>query len=580
MKKICILILLLVCAGMTVCSAADIEVNIDKKTGEVSVSGSPGAGNAEKKMMLYALKEGDVLTGLNSDETQNKTEIFSAIEYCQADSEGNYIFPNVKMRSADGRYIFYVTADHSDATYQSESLYVISESTAKALRDIFENKDAASIKTAIKNNSVKLDTPVLNLIEDDTALEKIAQKLANKEYESNDDIIEAVNKASFEAAMETTVPAAALDMLLYPEKNDSMKEYVELANSVNLMTEKSKLSPYKTLEQLMQADRIKIFESVSKAGYTDTADMFDKINMAVIMYRIQNCLGYGDITGVLSEYQDVIEGFSYSDYSQSVYLNDLNKTLVGESFTKTKELSDYIKKYLADKSAATPPSGGSTGWGTSGGSGSGGGNSSGSSSPIISGNNTGSPVVPPEPVLGNEEEPFTDIGNFGWAKEAINYLSKKGIVSGKGDKLFAPQDNVTREEFVKMIVLAFDLKSADKGEMNFSDVDLGKWYAPYIKTAYNLGIVNGLADNSFGIGSYISRQDMAVMITRAKNIELTDKTSEKKFTDSEQIADYARASVDYLHNAGVINGYDDGSFRPAANVTRAEAAKVLYGLLK
>lgn len=102
----------------------------------------------------------------------------------------------------------------------------------------------------------------------------------------------------------------------------------------------------------------------------------------------------------------------------------------------------------------------------------------------------------------------------------------------------------------------------------------------YIKTAYALGIVNGVSENSFGIGAYISRQDMAVMITRAKNIELADNTPDNTFTDADTIAEYARTSVDYLQNAGVINGYDDGSFRPSGNVTRAETAKVLYGLLK
>ena len=569
MKKLFILTLISICTSIAVCSAADIEVTINNETGEVSVSGSPGTGNAEKKMMLYALKEGDVLTGLNPDETQKETEIFSAIEYCEADGEGNYTFPNVQMRSADGRYIFYVTADHSDTTYQSEPLYVISEATAESLRDVFENKDAASIKASIKNNSVKLDAPVLNLITDDAALEIIAQKLANKTYDSNDAIIKAVNIASFETAMETTVPAAVMDSVIYPEYNESMKEYTELANSVNLMEEKSQLSTFKHIEKLSQSGRINILESVSKTGYTGSDDMFDKISMAVIMDQIKNCSGYGDITGVLSEYQDVIEGFTYSDYSSSRYLNDLNKTLLTKSFIKTKELSDYITKYYADKEAASSSS--SSGTSSSKGSG---------AAPVIHGNVVGSPVTPPEPILGSNEESFNDISDVDWAKEAINYLAEKGIVSGRDEKRFAPKDNVKREEFVKMIVLAFDLKNDGNSDISFSDVNTDEWYAPYIKTAYALGIVNGVSKNKFGIGSYISRQDMAVMITRAKNIELADNTPENTFTDAEQIADYARVSVAYLKNAGVINGYDDGSFRPSGNVTRAETAKVLYGLLK
>lgn len=569
MKKLFILTLISICTSIAVCSAADIEVTINNETGEVSVSGSPGAGNAEKKMMLYALKEGDVLTGLNPDETQKETEIFSAIEYCEADREGNYTFPNVQMRNADDRYIFYVTADHSDTTYQSDPLYVISESAAESLRDVFLVNDAASIKAAIKNNSVKLDAPVLNLITDDATLEIIAQKLAYKTYDSNDDIIKAVNIASFETAMETTVPAAIMDSVLYPEYNESMKEYTELANSVNLMAEKSHLSTFKQIKKLSQSERINILESVSKTGYTGSNDMFDKISMAVIMDQIKNCSGYGDITGVLSDYQDAIEGFSYSSYSSSRYLNDLNKTLLTKSFIKTKELSDYITKYYADKEAASS----SISSGTSSSKGSG-------TAPVIYGNIVGSPVTPPEPILGSNEERFNDISDVDWAKEAINYLAEKGIVSGRDEKRFAPKDNVKREEFVTMLVRAFDLKNDGNSDMSFSDVNTDEWYAPYIKTAYALGIVKGVSEEEFGIGIYISRQDMAVMITRAKNIETADNMPENTFTDENQIADYARVSVAYLKNAGVINGYDDGSFRPYGNVTRAETAQVLYGLLK
>ena len=131
-----------------------------------------------------------------------------------------------------------------------------------------------------------------------------------------------------------------------------------------------------------------------------------------------------------------------------------------------------------------------------------------------------------------------------------------------------------------MLVLAFDLKNDGNSDISFSDVNTDEWYAPYIKTAYALGIVKGVSEEEFGIGIYISRQDMAVMITRAKNIETADNMPENTFADEDQIADYARVSVAYLKNAGVINGYDDGSFRPYGNATRAETAKILYGLLK
>ena len=573
MKKLFILSLLAMCASITVCSAADIEVTADPETGKVSVSGNPGEHNAEKKMMLYALKEGDSLTELNPDETQKETDIISAIEYCEAESDGTYSFLNVSMRSADDRYIFYVTADHSDVMYVSEPIYVTSKDTANTMKNAFENKSASEIKTELKNKTVKIDAPILNLVDDDIVLEKVAEKLANREYKTNAELVTAVNTASFETAMENTVSGDALELLLYPDKNAVMKDYAELARSVNKMSEKSELSTFKYIETISDSEKGAILDSVSKTGYSGSDDMFDKINMAVIMHRINGCSGYGGIKDILSEHEDAIEGFSYREYSTSNYVNDLNKAIMKKDFVKTKELSDYITKYLDDRES-------SKGSGGSSGGSSGGGSSSGNRGPSI----IGVPVTPPAPVLEKEEENddklFTDIADVEWAGEAINYLAEKGVLSGKGDKIFAPSDNVKREEFVKMLVLAFDLKNEDNGDIAFSDVNSEEWYVPYIKTAYGLGIVNGISEDEFGIGSYISRQDMAVMITRAKNIELTDDMADNTFTDAEQVSDYARQSVGYLKNTGVINGYSDGSFKPLGNVTRAETAKVLYGLIK
>lgn len=573
MKKIFILTLISICASITVCSAADIVVTPNTETGGVSVSGNPGAGNAEKKMMLYALKEGDTLAGLNPDETQKETDIFSAIEYCEADGEGNYNFTDIQMRSADGRYIFYVTADHSDVVYTSEPVYVTSKESAASMQNVFENKNAAEIAAALKENTVKLDAPVLNWVVDDAFLSKVAEKLANREYDTNDKLVTEVNKVSFETAMNNTVPASALEMLLYPQKYAVMEKYEALANSVNKMADKSQLSTFKYIEGMESGERAEVFASVSKTGYSGSDDMFDKINMAVIMTRIKGCSGYGNIKGILSDHRDVIEGFSYETYSASAYVNDLNKTLMTKTFTKTKELSDYIKTYLAGKVTTT---GGTTG----GGGGGGGGYTPFGNTSVNKKPDTPSPVIPPNPVLSDGEKNFNDIETVSWAKDAIMYLSEKGVISGKGDNRFAPQDNVKREEFVKMLVLAFDLKDDGEKATNFNDVNTDEWYAPYIKTAYNLGIVNGISDNSFGIGSCISRQDMAVMITRAKNVELDTSKSNSGFSDSDKIADYAGASIDYLKDKGAINGYADGTFRPHGNVTRAETAKVLYELLK
>lgn len=585
MKKIFILSLMLICLNVTLCRAQDIEVHSDMDSGTINVSGSLGIDNANRRVMLYAVKANDDISGLTLDDTQRSTDAVAAIEYCETDDDGNYSFPDVYVRGADDVYIFYVTVDNSDREYASQPVFVASKGTIDSLNRSFQNKDTESIyetmKTSFKVGGMNIDAPVFDLIDDDETLRMIAGKLANREYESTSDIIEAINKASFEVGMENTIPGEALDLLLYPDKNDSMQTHAEDAKAVNHMDEWSSLSTFEVLDGLSQSDRIAVFDQVSSVGYSGTDDLLDKINTAVIMYQIKNCSGYGDIFSILQEHQDLIEGFSFSDYSKSQYMNDLNKSLLTKSFATTKDLSDYISSYLEDGKQSTSGSGGGGG---GGGVNSYGGSSSSTSSsrPVLQVQTTpNTPSIQQQASDTSDGSVFTDIAGYDWASEAIEYLAGIGVINGKGDGRFAPQDNVTREEFVKMLVSALGLQdNGNDNEMDFSDVDGESWYAQYIKTAYDCGIINGISDTEFGIGSYISRQDMAVLIARAENISTDNDTDVTGFTDADQISYYAKGSVKYLKDNGIITGYDDGSFKPMANITRAEAAKVLYELVK
>ena len=192
------------------------------------------------------------------------------------------------------------------------------------------------------------------------------------------------------------------------------------------------------------------------------------------------------------------------------------------------------------------------------------------------------PVTPAEPE--KEDKPatsvkFSDVKDNDWYFEYVTELAEKGIVSGNGNGGFAPNDNVTREQFLKMIIEATDIE-ANESENTFADV-ADDWYKPYVLTAKNLGIVNGVSDNEFGIGSNITRQDMAVMITRT--IEKLGITIEEKevdaFEDNNKVTDYAKDAVEYMKSIGLIEGYNN-EYRPHDNLTRAEAAKVISQLLK
>lgn len=208
------------------------------------------------------------------------------------------------------------------------------------------------------------------------------------------------------------------------------------------------------------------------------------------------------------------------------------------------------------------------------------------SSPSGPGGGTGgggpayAPVLVPDvgqvPVSENEtREVFNDINAVPWAKEGILALYKQGILSGDGNGNFNPQANIRREEFVKIIVLAFDIPQKD-GEIAFSDVSEEDWYYQYIKTATLHGIVQG-DGAAFGVGEYITRQDIAAVLYRILKEEAKPDIS--KFADDDEISDYAREAVYYLKQKGHISGTPENYFLPKAFATRAEVSKILHGML-
>ena len=180
-----------------------------------------------------------------------------------------------------------------------------------------------------------------------------------------------------------------------------------------------------------------------------------------------------------------------------------------------------------------------------------------------------------KPTTPSNTELFSDIAKYTWANEAIEGLYYAGIINGMEEGIFNPSGNVTREQFCKMVVQLFNV--LDYEAINtFSDVDPNAWYAPYISSSIKSGYVQGQSAEYFGIGESIMRQDMATILYRALGSK--GKSTVLSFTDNDKIADYAKEAISEFVGLGVINGYEDGSFNPRGTATRAEAAKVIWGV--
>ncbi|MEE1043820.1 MAG: S-layer homology domain-containing protein, partial [Clostridia bacterium] len=169
---------------------------------------------------------------------------------------------------------------------------------------------------------------------------------------------------------------------------------------------------------------------------------------------------------------------------------------------------------------------------------------------------------------------FDDVDNTAWYYKYVLDLKANNIVNGDDKNRFNPNKNVTREEFVKMIIIAagYELVTGGKG---FRDVKSSDWFSTYVYTAKANGIINGITENQFGVNRAISRQDMSVIIKNIISVDVDISTNRDKFTDDTNISTYAYDAVYTMKALGIINGYETGDFNPNGQLTRAEAAKVI-----
>ena len=181
----------------------------------------------------------------------------------------------------------------------------------------------------------------------------------------------------------------------------------------------------------------------------------------------------------------------------------------------------------------------------------------------------------------NQGKGFADLGTAQWASNAINILSERGIIAGRSETEFCPQDTITREEFLRLVIASLNIIGVSENANTFSDVDESAWYVSTVETAVACGIVSGMSEEKFGVGIPITRQDMATILYRAVKYAEVNlySVAEPEFSDEDDIPDYAKEAVGALSKAKVINGMEDGTFMPKKTATRAEAAVMLYNLL-
>ena len=177
---------------------------------------------------------------------------------------------------------------------------------------------------------------------------------------------------------------------------------------------------------------------------------------------------------------------------------------------------------------------------------------------------------------------FEDVPDTYWAKEDIDFVTGRGLFGGTSATTFEPKSTMTRAMFVTVLGRLAGVDAAAAAVSGFEDVQDGQWFAPYVAWAVENGIANGMTPTTFEPYRSITREEMAVMLDRycQKAGIALDGDASVSYDDAAQISSWAKASVERMTRAGILNGKGVSTFAPKAPSTRAEAAAVLARLMK
>ena len=195
-------------------------------------------------------------------------------------------------------------------------------------------------------------------------------------------------------------------------------------------------------------------------------------------------------------------------------------------------------------------------------------------------------TTPPKPHTektensGNQTQTYADIQNH-WAKEAIHYSLESRLFDDivKGNR-FEPNKAMTRAEFIA-ILGRFEKVNEFTANISFQDIDMNAYYGKYVNWAKNAGLVYGMDAVNFAPNKTISREEMATILYRYKQMKKINFEGEaKQYKDGNKIPKWAKEAVQELSKSKILNGMDDGTFQGKKQLSRAEIAQIVYNINK
>ena len=475
---------------------------------------------------------------------------FAAVKSVTVKPDGSFGFEAKMPGSAPSGY--YIVLPYVDDDIRERFFYVNPVIASEALYALSQAAGKSAVNSVLAKYASELGISAdlaLASVDSDVLAEKLMSLMPDGELDASE------------------FAAAYVGALLCGGKDMSYDEFMDtlVNNAYILGCADSEFLSYSSEKQQ------EIFAQISKVDIT-TSEFSDVFGEAALIASLNTASIRSEYENVLFDEFDYMLKLDTSDYDELKYPEKVIRKMMAREFASSTELRDAFYDYVEAQADAEEDSGSKN----TGGGGGGGVSSRGSYDAVVP---EVLPQTPAVPVPGGASE-FSDMKGH-WAADAVAALKDKGIIDGVGDGSFAPDRNVTRAEFAKMICEAFDIKASGT-RVSFDDVAGGAWYAGYVSELASASVINGISDNLFAPDAYITRQDAAVIMKRTAdalglNLEVT--RAEVVFADDADIADYASDAVYTLYAAELINGTGGGRFDAAMSVTRAQAAQMIYNLI-
>lgn len=470
---------------------------------------------------------------------------FNEFFYKKAYTSGGKITEDIEINDSfkAGEYVMYVECGE----YSDRSVFILSSSDLeKAVAQANSGKDFTNVNfgadmESLADNKAEINTLIKNI----RAQEKFTNSTFVKGYIQASGVAKLMN-----------------DKLSLDEFCDLYESYFEY--------------DLDAIEEMDADDKEKLFDAVKnyEIGKATPEEILSGAKF------VAECKAASEQYTLLEITEEYIEsnGLSFGDYKK---LNSYYKKSAGsdlkDAISELNSAEEIYSKFIeiAEDEYKKQNKSSEKGSSGSGGGGGGGGAAVGLYTPGTGGVYGNTPTEKTDELTGNTVEEATVI--FGdikghWGEAYITECFNRGIINGYSDNTFRPEANISRAETAALIQRVF--KISDGASNEFADIEDTAWYKGCVTGLSDTGIIQGY-NGYFRPADNVTREEMATIIYRALAYYGIKPEGEMTFGDDDVISDYAKESVSTLGANGIITG-DAGKFRPAQNLTRAEAATMIY----